>query len=181
MNSCVKSRPANRWRTVAGALALAGLAMLSAAAQADVPEHELKAQIAVRTLMFTQWPAAVLPPGETLVLCVAADHPWTAAIARQDGQLINGHRLQLRRTSADPTRQCHVAIVGAQKASPMAQRRTGLLVMGDLQGGLSEGVTLNIQIELSRVVFDINLKAAREDGLDFDTRLLRLARYVEKD
>jgi hypothetical protein len=40
---------------------------------------------------------------------------------------------------------------------------------------------LNVQIELGRVVFDVNLKTAREDGLDFDVRLLRLARYVQRD
>jgi hypothetical protein len=160
---------------------LAGLVLAAAAARADVPEQELKAQIAVRTLMFTQWPANVLPPGEALVMCAAEDHPWTPAIARQDGQTINGHRLQLRRTSVDPARQCHVAMVSAQKPAPMAQRRAGLLIVGDRQGGLSDGVTLNVQVELGRVVFDINLKAAREDGLDFDARLLRLARYVQKD
>ena len=45
---------------------LACLVLAAAAARADVPEQELKAQIAVRTLMFTQWPANVLPPGEAL-------------------------------------------------------------------------------------------------------------------
>ena len=34
---------------------------------------------------------------------------------------------------------------------------------------------------VGRVVFDVNLKTAREDGLDFDVRLLRLARYVQRD
>jgi hypothetical protein len=177
MGTCVAMGPAIRWR----AWLLACLALLPSAARADAPEHELKAQIAVRTLMFTQWPAIVLPPGDALVMCAAENHPWTHAIARQDGQLINGHRLQLRRTTADPARECHVAMISAQKSTPMVQRRPGLLIVGDLQGGLSEGVTLNVQIELGRVVFDINLKAAREDGLDFDARLLRLARFVQKD
>ena len=61
------------------------------------------------------------------------------------------------------------------------QRRHGLLLVGDLLGGLGDGVMLNVQIELGRVVFDVNLKAAREDGLDFDARLLRLARFVQRD
>jgi hypothetical protein len=29
-------------------------------------------------------------------------------------------------------------------------------------------------------VFDVHLRAVREDGLDIDTRLLRLARFVQK-
>jgi hypothetical protein len=163
-------------------LALVFLGAAVTGARANVPEHELKAQVVVRTLMFAQWPANVLPPNETLVVCAADDHPMTPAIARQDGQLINGHRLQLRRTTGDPGHQCHVALVGpGGKAAVAVQRRRGLLLVGDLLGGLAEGVMLNVQIELGRVVFDVNLKAAREDGLDFDARLLRLARFVQRD
>lgn len=162
------------------ALVLAGAA--AAGVRANMPEHELKAQIVLRTLMFAQWPASVLRPQEALVVCAADDHPMTPLIARQEGQLINGHRLQLRRMGADPGRQCHVALVGpGRKALDSVQRRHGLLLVGDLLGGLGDGVMLNVQIELGRVVFDVNLKAAREDGLDFDARLLRLARFVQRD
>lgn len=164
------------------ALVLALACATAAGAQASAPEHELKAQIVVRTLMFTVWPSSVLPPGDALVVCAAEDHPMTPVIARQDGQTINGHRLQLRRGAADPGRQCHVVLAGAgTKAAGGLQRRHGLLLVGDLLGGLGEGVMLNVQIELGRVVFDVNLKAAREDGLDFDPRLLRLARFVQRD
>lgn len=163
------------------ALALACLGATAIGAHANLPEQDLKAQIVVRTLMFAQWPQNLLPPSEALVVCLAEDHPLAAAFARQDGQLINGHRLQLRRTTADPNRQCHVALVGPGTRPASQQRRRGLLLVGDLQSGLGEGVTLNVQSELGRVVFDVNLKAAREDGLDFDVRLLRLARYVQRD
>lgn len=162
------------------ALVLLGAAITSA--RASAPEHDLKAQIVVRALMFAQWPAHALPPHEALVVCAPDDHPMTPAIARQEGQIINGHRLLLRRTGAGPARDCHVALVGAAgKAAGGTQRRPGLLLVGDLSSGLGEGVMLNVQIELGRVVFDVNLKAAREDGLDFDARLLRLARFVQRD
>jgi hypothetical protein len=169
--------PGALWRR----LALAWLGLAAAGAQANLPEQDLKAQILVRTLMFAQWPQNLLPPSEALVVCLADDHPMAPAIARQDGQMINGHKLQLRRTTTDPNQQCHVAVVGPGTRPAGQQRRRGLLLVGDLMGGPGEGVALNVQIELGRVVFDVNLKTAREDGLDFDVRLLRLARYVQRD
>lgn len=168
----------HRWCWVA---ALGGLAGAHLAARADVPAQELKAKVIVRALLFAQWPAAALQPGQTLVMCLAEDHPLAAAITLQDGQMINGHRLQLRRGANDPTKQCNVALVGANERAPMAQRRQGLLRVGDVPGGLKDGVMVNVEIESGRVVFDVNLKTAREDGLDIDTRLLRLARFVQQE
>lgn len=167
-----------RWRWVA---VLAGIAAAATTARADASAPELKARIIVRALLFAQWPAAVLQPGQTLVMCLAEEHPLAGAVARQDGQMINGHRLQLRRGATDPSKQCHVALVGPNERAPMAQRRHGLLRVGDVLGGLKDDVMVNVQVELGRVVFDVNLKAAREDGLEIDTRLLRLARFVQQD
>lgn len=167
-----------KWCWVA---ALGVVAGAHAIARADAPAQELKAKVIVRALLFAQWPAAALQPGQTLVLCLAEDHPLAAAIAVQDGQMINGHRLQLRRGASDPSKQCNVALVGANERAPMAQRRHGLLRVGDVPGGLKDDVMVNVEIESGRVVFDVNLKAAREDGLDIDTRLLRLARFVQQE
>jgi hypothetical protein len=161
--------------------ALGGLAGAHLAARADVPAQELKAKVIARALLFAQWPTAALQPGQTLIMCLAEDHPLAAAIALQDGQMINGHRLQLRRGANDPSRQCNVALVGPHERAPMAQRRQGLLRVGDVPGGLKDGVMVNVEIESGRVVFDVNLKTAREDGLDIDTRLLRLARFVQQE
>ena len=161
--------------------ALGGIAGVHPAVRADVPAQELKAKVIVRALLFAQWPVALLQPGQTLVMCLAEDHPLATAIAHQDGQMINGHRLQLRRGPSDPSKQCNVALVGPNERAPMAQRRHGLLRVGDVPGGLKDDVMVNVEIELGRVVFDVNLKAAREDGLDIDTRLLRLARFVQQD
>jgi hypothetical protein len=181
MSSRFANHLRRRLRLVCGAVTLMALVAASQPAAADAPERDLKAQILVRALLFVQWPSIVLQPGQALVMCLAEDHPLADAVTRQDGQLINGHRLQVRRGAVDPARQCHVALVGPSDSSAMAQRRLGLLRAGDILGGLKEGVMLNVQVELGRVVFDINLKAAREDGLELDTRLLRLARYVQRD
>ena len=178
MNRLARVLALRGWCWVA---ALGGIAGAHPAAWADVPAQELKAKVIVRALLFAQWPTTVLQPGQALVMCLADDHPLAAAIAPQDGQMINGHRLQLRRGAADPSKQCHVVLVGPKEHAPMAERRQGLLRVGNVPGGLKDDVMVNVEIELGRVVFDVNLKAAREDGLDIDTRLLRLARFVQQD
>ncbi|MBI5271868.1 MAG: YfiR family protein [Burkholderiales bacterium] len=155
------------------------LALAPWAAGTALPEQDLKAQVFVRSLLFVLWPTPA-DPREDLVVCVAETHPWAAALGRQQGQPVNGRRLQVRLTSSDPGQRCHVVVVGRDGARDSFPRRPGLLRVGDHPDALDQGVMLNVQVESGRVVFDVHLRAAREDGLDIDTRLLRLARFVQK-
>ncbi|WP_374673721.1 YfiR family protein [Ideonella sp.] len=163
-----------RWLAGASVLALAPCAV-----HAALPEPDLKAQVLVRSLLFVLWPAPT-DPREDLVLCVPELHPWAAALGRQPPQSVNGRRLQLRLASTDPGHQCHVAVVGPEGGRDGFGRRPGLLRVGGYPGALDDGVMLNLQVDAGRVVFDVHLRAVREDGLDIDTRLLRLARFVQK-
>jgi hypothetical protein len=53
-----------------------------------------------------------------------------------------------------------------------------MLLVGDSPGDQQRGVMLNLEIEGGRVVFDIDLRAARQAGLAVSSKVLRLARHV---
>jgi hypothetical protein len=53
-----------------------------------------------------------------------------------------------------------------------------VLVVSDAASMLDNGSMINLQVEDGRIVFDVELDAARRAGLVISTKLLRLARFV---
>jgi hypothetical protein len=175
-------RTMSRCRRSCRVLAVALWACAGAAtAQSALPERDLKAQIVVRSLLFVEWPAAVLAPGQPIVLCVTDAHPRADALDRLAGQPVNGHRLEVRRTTPSALAPCQVVVLGLQALSALKSPPRGLLLVSDAQGASDLGAMINLQTDQERVVFDVNLSAVRSSGLDISTRLLRLARFVRRD
>jgi hypothetical protein len=167
------------WRVRIGLLALL-LWHLPLQAQ-KLAEDDLKAQVVVRALLFFDWPASALEAAQPLLLCVAAPGAFAAALERVRGEMINGHRLDVRRATVSELRPCHVAYVGPAEVEALQGQPRATVLLGDVQGLLERGVMLNLQVDQNRVVFDINLAAARRAGVEISARLLRLARYVRQD
>jgi hypothetical protein len=144
-------------------------------------EDDLKAQVVLRALLFFAWPTDALETAQPMLLCLAAPGPFAAALERLRGETINGHRLDVRRAAAGELRSCHVAYVGSAEIDTPQGRSRWTVLVGDAQGLLERGAMLNLQVDQNRVVFDINLAAARQAGVEISARLLRLARYVRQD
>lgn len=165
------------------AVVVAGFALAGAlaCAQAALPERDLKAQIVVRSLLFVEWPPGTLVAGQPLVLCVADGHPVGEAMERMAGQAIHGTRLEVRRTTGAALAGCQVVMARPATLAAIRQAPRGVLVVSDAQGGLDQGAMLQLQAEQERIVFDVDLSTLRAAGLDINSRLLRLARYVRRD
>lgn len=177
------------------------LLLVAAAARAQpLPEAELKAQILWRALQFIEWPAEA-GTTQPLQLCLLASGPLAEALSEWPQRELNGRRVELRRvpaaaapgagpgSNAGPKAAalpaaavagCHVAYVGADALLPAPPPR-GLLWVGDSHGLTERGVTLNLQPHQGRIVFDVDLQAARRAGLEINARLLRLARFVHME
>jgi hypothetical protein len=166
------------WRR-SGSIMTLLLASLPAATQ-TLPEPELKAQIVLRSLLFVQWPAAVLAENQPLALCIAEPGGLADALEAIAGQIVNGHRLEVRRVSADRVHDCHVAYVGEASLKAMRWAPRALLLIGDAHALTERGVMVNLVLDQRRVVFDIDLLAARRAGIELSTQLLRLARFVRQ-
>lgn len=169
--------------------ALLALAQGCALAQPQ-SEAELKAQILWRALQFVAWPAAELAASQPraqppLQLCLLADGPLAQALRAWDGQALQGRRLVLRRADPGAAQGCHIAYVGGEGATVPPDATfvpvQGLLWVGDGHGLTGRGVMFNLQPQQGRIVFDIDLQAARRAGLDLNARLLRLARFVRME
>lgn len=144
--------------------------------------ESLKAEVIYRTLMFVTWPAEREAPGRGLRICTLADGGVESALQALQGRPIRQLSVDVRRLArAEQVGDCQLLYL----AAPMPALRAGLadapvLVVADAPGMLDHGAMINLQIEDGRIVFDVELDAARRVGLGISTKLLRLARFVRR-
>jgi hypothetical protein len=156
----------------------AALPLRQAIAQPAGPDA-LKAEVTYRALMFVTWPAE-RETGRALQLCTAADSALEASMQSLAGRPIRHLAIEVRRvTRPEQLGGCHVLYLAEPRPAWRAVAdRAPLLVLSDAAGMLDQGAQLNLQVEDGRIVFDIDLDAARRAGLTISAKLLRLARFV---
>ena len=155
-----------------------------AAAQPDA--QALKAAIVFNLLQFVQWPnEAALPPSSPLSMCVDRQGSLWGPLSALQARPVRGQRvLQVRDwpAEADSLRSCHAVL-----AEPPL-RRGGLaplagqpvLVIADTDRVDEAGVIIGVRMQGERLSFDIDLGAARRNGLQISSKLLRLAGKVQE-
>lgn len=179
--------------TVPAILALAAWLTLAVAAQAQaqaqpvpvpVPEYELKAAYVFNFALFTDWPADTVYDGGTLNVCVHPASAMRPSLAGIADKTVRGRRLAVRMAdSGDSLRPCHLLVLdGADRERWMRIRKAlggaAVLTVTDDEAIAREGAMIALATEGQRLVFDIDLTAARQARLALSSRLLRLARNV---
>jgi hypothetical protein len=168
----------SRWG-VACLLALGLLAGWPAAAQSANPDV-LKAEVIYRLLMFVTWPTEREGTGRALQLCTLGEGRMDSALQSLAGRSIRHLSVEVRHQARpEQLAGCHLLYLpAAQPALRAALAELPILVVSDMAAMLDQGAMINLQIEDGRIVFDVDLDAARRAGLAVSTQLLRLARFV---
>jgi hypothetical protein len=171
----------------AGAIRLILSALLAfcplAQAQKQAPEAELKAAILVNMLLFVDWPIQASQPTDRLTLCYLDSGPVAMVLDRLNGKAIKGRPLQVMRVNANVVTGCHALYLSPNDSTALTRvipglRASGVLFLGDLPGYLQRGVIINLDVDDGRIVFDVDLRSARQAGLMMSSKVLRLARKV---
>ena len=174
-----------RWRGFVLALALLGGA---GAAVAQTSEAELKAAFVFNFARYVEWPAdAGGAAGEAFRLCLLGRRDALfAALAALDGKSVGERSLRVRAAAReDDLASCHLLVVGESEAEHferILQPLAGVPVLTVNGSGrfLDAGGIIGLVTENDRVRFDINLGAARRNGLALSSNLLKLARTVRQ-
>jgi hypothetical protein len=100
------------------------------------------------------------------------------------GETVNGRSLAVKKIRRAPARAaCQVVFIPkSEKDAPavIAVLGAGVLTVGEENSFLHEGGTLAFVIENRRVRFDVNINAATNAMLTISSRLLSVARTVER-
>jgi hypothetical protein len=167
-------------------LFLAGVALSSVTPSGhceDLPEYRLKAAFLYNFMLFTEWPATV---GPSLNLCIFGNDPFGAEIDPLQGKQVGGRGITLqRKTSVDSLKGCQVVFIVSSSIGSLprmldALRGEPVLTVADSPGAAAQGVALNMNVVQNKIVFDANLRAARNAGVTLSSKLLRLAAEVSQ-
>ena len=175
-------------RSAVGMAALAILAMarlLHGAQEVDAPrEYEVKAAFLLNFTRFVEWPGLVDTGDAPFSICILGDDPFGPVLDRiVEGESVNGRRLAIRRIGRPHLNSCQVVFfAGHEKdtAKILAGLSPGVLTIGDGAAFLREGGMIAFVLENRRVRFDINQSAAAKAGIRISSKLLSVARSVEK-
>ncbi|GAB4263327.1 MAG: hypothetical protein Kow0092_14140 [Deferrisomatales bacterium] len=145
-------------------------------------EYEVKAAFLYHFTKFVEWPLEALGgPEQPFVLGILGEDPFGAALDPLVGRSVKGHALEIRHyRSAEEAAACHLLYV-SRSEWPRAARALDsvssrpILTVGDADGFAEGGGMIGLLTRGERVRFEINLRAAREAGLQLSSKLLYLA------
>lgn len=147
-------------------------------------EYEVKAAFLFNFTKFVQWPAAPSAGADTpFTICIVGDDPFGKALDNiVQGESVNGRRITVQRLPADPQNSCELEYVAKNFSIPASalEAGSGVLTVGEGDEFVHHGGMVGFVIDDRRVRFDINLKAATNAGLKLSSKLLAVARSVEK-
>ncbi|MBI4983934.1 MAG: YfiR family protein [Rhodocyclales bacterium] len=165
---------------LAAALALPGAAQEAA----DAPR--LRDAVIFKLLLFVDWPAAgAHEAAAPFRLCVLDDGGHGVAMADLAGRHLRERPLALLRVARDAgsLRKCHAIFLDAGEqrhlaAVAAATREAPVLIIAEGDQAIQQGAAIALSTAGGRIVFDINLAAARAANLAISSKLLRVARSV---
>lgn len=147
-------------------------------------EYQIKAAYLLNFARYVEWPAARLPGGAPLRLCVLGRDPFGGALVGLEGRLINAHEVRVRQVDGvESAVDCHIVFIAdseERRVGPILRSLAarGVLTVSDIDGFAEAGGDIGLITEDSRVRFDINQASLLRNGLRASSQLLRLGRNV---
>lgn len=164
------------------ALALAGTTMAtSLPVRAGDAVAELKTAFLYNFSLYTEWPAV----GPTFGVCILGTDVLGDSLEALTRKSIAGRTVQIHRLgNGNVPDTCNVLFISDAEEPHLASVQAQLagrpiLTVVESERAYAAGAMLRLTLEQGRLTFDANPSAARNAGLRFSAKLLRLARRVD--
>ncbi|HSV26310.1 MAG TPA: YfiR family protein [Sedimentisphaerales bacterium] len=196
MAKCGYMQIANRWILLAAVMVFVpSLAVRSGyAGEAPTLEYRVKAAFLYNFLKFVEWPDDQSADANVpITIGILGEDRFGTAFDEIVSRKVKDRNIVVKRFSSHDTEQakaglagCHLVFVTVshrRHARDVAAMLAGkpVLLVGESDGFLEAGGSVNFIMQGDRVSFDINLDNADRAGLTIASQLLRLARRVVKD
>jgi hypothetical protein len=146
-------------------------------------EYNVKAAFLLNFTKFVEWPAAAFSsPDAPLTICIVGDDPFGRVIDQMvEGEAVKTHKITIERIRSDQPRTCQVLYVADSRSLPaFALSGPAVLTVGEGDEFIHNGGIIGFVLDERHVRFDINLKSATNAGLKLSSKLLSVARSVER-
>ena len=150
-------------------------------ALAQVQEHELKAAFIYNFISFTEWPIKIEP---NVNVCTMGKDPLIISLDALQKKIAKGGAIVVHHLRAeDEVKDCHVIFISDSERSNFPKilsrlKSMSILTVTDSEGFAAQGVMIELALEERRIVFKINVQAAKQAKLMISSKLLRLAKVV---
>jgi hypothetical protein len=172
-------------RAVAVAVGLAAAAVVCHAEPAEL-EYSVKAAFLLNFTKFVQWPPAAFDnPQSPLTICVLGMDPFESALDQVvEGEAASGRKVAVQRLRRAPAaKSCQVVYIASAEKEwrrSLHEFGPGVLTVGEGEDFLAAGGMIAFVLEKRRVRFDVNQAAMTAAGLAASSRMLGVARTVQK-
>ena len=135
---------------------------------------------------FIEWPDTTLENKEQFNICFYAEGNVEAYIKELEGEQIKNRVIKLTNApKRDALTQCQIIFFEQQyiKLFPKIKQEThdaAILFVSDKAGFIEQGGTIEYFIENNKLRFAVNAELAKETGLILSSKLLRIAKIVER-
>jgi hypothetical protein len=149
-------------------------------------EYQVKAAFLLNFAKFVDWPPAAFTNSESpIAICILGKDPFGRAIDDLvQGEVVTGRKLIVRRISQAPAAQtCQIVFTeqtGKDTAELLSSLGPGVLTVGEGDDFVRQGGIIGFLIDSRHVRFDIDQKAAELADLKLSSKLLAVARAVQK-
>ncbi len=171
-----------------GAVAsLAPVRFVYAAQVAPASEYELKAAFLFNFIKFTEWPGEESARSdEPFVIGVLGKDPFGAALDKvTEGETVHNRKIVVRRFARmdDSAAASQLLFISASEERNLAAvvkllEGQAVLTISEIASFAERGGVIELKKDGNRIVFEINLAAARRAGLSLNAQLLKLAKAV---
>ena len=146
-------------------------------------EYEVKAAFLLNFTKFVEWPASAFAAADSpIAICVWGNDPFGKMLDRIVAEeVIGGRKVVVRRIRQRPEpRSCQALFVNGAGKDVLSGVGPRVLTIGEGEGFVRSGGMIAFVVENRRVRFGINESAAEAAGLKLSSKLLTVARSVEK-
>jgi hypothetical protein len=167
-------------------LLCAGSLICPSRAAAQALENDIKAAFLLNFTKFVDWPPTAFADSDSpMAICVLGKDPFGRALDEiVQGETVNARKLIVRRVSQPlAPQQCQVVFLSASEgdiSKILSGLGRGVLTVGEGASFVREGGIIGFVMENRRVRFDINQSAADNAGLKMSSKLLSVARSIER-
>ena len=146
-------------------------------------EYQVKAAFIYNFLSFTQW---LESDAKTINLCLYGEDHFGQEIDKLQNRSVGTRPIKvLRGKDPEQLKKCQAIFFSRSVSENLAGilhdlSEKPILTLADHSNAISNGVIINMTLVNEKIVFEINLGAARKSGLDISSKLLQLAVKVHQ-
>lgn len=172
-------------KTVFRLLLVALLAIAPSTHGEPATEASLRAALIYNFALFVEWPAErERKDAANFYLCVTPEDALDASITALESRRVRSKATALRRVRVPIAPDvCDLLYISQAEKAHLPEIVASLqsrpvLTISDATSAARTGVVIGLDVENQRMVFDVNAQAARKQGLNINSKLLRLSRTV---